>query len=168
MTKIAQEVIWLADITGSLERTKKYLPEHYVTLWGERDAGSKWGFPLTIDHVNSGNWKLIQGGPVRIYRKFTEHRFTLGIQPLSMTDMAAIRVQEGSHGPELVMDTGSKDLPVTSVMTLIIGPEEDCGDIVFTVHPGDATPPHGCKTAERLQEKLDKDELNPDTSVKFV
>ena len=164
--KIAKEAIWLNDIEGSLERTKKYLPDHYNTLWGERSAGSKWGFELTPDHI-SGGWELVQGGPVRIYEKESEHQFSLGIQPLSETNIVDIRVQEGSHGPELVMDSTGKP-QITSIMTLIIGPEEDCGDVVFTIHPGQATPPHGCKATEELQEKLDKGELNPDTSIKFV
>ena len=171
MTRITKEAIWLSDIESSLERTKKYLPEHYVTLWGERTAGSKWGFPLTLDHVNSGDWKLVQGGPVRIYEKESEHEFTLGVQPLSMTEIGDIRIQDGSHGPELVMDVGSipaEDLPKTNIMTLIIGPEEDCDDVVFTIHPGQATPPHGCRTVEELHMKLSKGELDPQTSVKFV
>ena len=167
MTRIAKEAIWLSDIEGSLERTKKYLPEHYATLWGERIAGSKWGFELTLGHINGDGWKLVQGGRVRIFEKKSDHEFSLGIQPLSETNIVDIRVQEGSHGPELVMDSTGKP-QITNIMTLIIGPEEDCGDVVFTIHPGQATPPHGCKTAEELQEKLDKGELNPDTSIKFV
>ena len=168
---IAKEAIWLNDINGSLERTRKHLPEHYVTLWGERDAGSKWGFELTLGHINGDGWKLVQSGPVRIYEKESEHEFTLGVQPLDMTDKLDIRVQEGPHGPELVMDIGShpaEDLPKTNIMTLIIGPEEDCGDVVFTIHPGKATPPHGCKTVEELKEQLEWDKLNGQTSVKFV
>lgn len=170
MTRITKEAIWLSDIESSLERTKKYLPEHYVTLWGERSAGSKWGFELTPDHISDG-WKLVQGGPVRIYEKESEHEFTLGVQPLSMTEIGDIRIQDGSHGPELVMDVGSipaEDLPKTNIMTLIIGPEEDCDDVVFTIHPGQATPPHGCRTVEELHMKLSKGELDPQTSVKFV
>jgi hypothetical protein len=69
------------------------------------------------------------------------------------------------------MDVGSipaEDLPKTNIMTLIIGPEEDCGDVVFTIHPGQATPPHGCRTVEELHMKLSKGELDPQTSVKFV
>jgi len=168
---IAKEAIWLNDINGSLERTRKHLPEHYVTLWGERDAGSKWGFELTLDHINDTGWKLVQSGPVRIYEKESEHEFTLGVQPLDMTDKSDIRVQEGPHGPELVMDIGShpaEDLPKTNIMTLIIGPEENCGDVVFTIHPGKATPPHGCKTVEELKEQLEWDKLNGQTSVKFI
>ena len=171
MTRITKEAIWLSDIESSLERTKKYLPEHYVTLWGERIAGSKWGFELTLGHINGDGWKLVQGGPVRIYEKESEHEFTLGVQPLSMTEIGDIRIQDGSHGPELVMDVGSipaEDLPKTNIMTLIIGPEEDCGDVVFTIHPGQATPPHGCRTVEELHMKLSKGELDPQTSVKFV
>jgi hypothetical protein len=167
MTKIVKEAIWLNDINGSLERTKKYLPEHYVTLWGERGAGSKWGFELTLGHINGDGWKLVQGGPVRIYEKESEHEFTLGVQPLDMTDKSDIRIQEGPHGPELVMDSTGKP-QITSIMTLIIGPEEDCGDVVFTIHPGEATPPHGCRTVEELHMKLNNGELDPKTSVKFV
>ena len=167
MTKIVKEAIWLNDINGSLERTKKYLPEHYVTLWGERGAGSKWGFELTLGHINGDGWKLVQGGPVRIYEKKSDHEFTLGVQPLDMTDKSDIRIQEGPHGPELVMDSTGKP-QITSIMTLIIGPEEDCGDVVFTIHPGEATPPHGCRTVEELHMKLNNGELDPKTSVKFV
>ena len=167
MTRIAEEAIWLSDIEGSLERTKKYLPEHYVTLWGERSAGSKWGFELTPDHI-SGDWKLVQSGPVRIYEKESEHEFTLGVQPLSMTEIEDIRIQDGSHGPELVMNTADHLFPTVKTMTLIVGPEEDCGDVVFTIHPGEATPPHGCRTVEELHMKLNNGELDPKTSVKFV
>ncbi len=172
--KISKEAIWLNDINGSLERTRKCLPEHYATLWGERIAGSKWGFELTLGHINGDGWKLAQGGPVRIYEKESEHQFSLGIQALAdiiYDPYDVISVQQGDHGPELVMDFvcyPEGDLPKTNIMTIIIGPEEGCGDIVFTIHPGKATPPHNCKTVEELQEKLNKGELDPQTSVKFV
>jgi hypothetical protein len=160
----------IVDITNALKKTKELLPEHYSSLFGERTAGSKWGFELDPRHLGS-NWKLVQGGPVRIYERISGHEFSLGIRPLKIVNHVDIQIKDGDHGPELVMDVSEYpdiDYTVTNIMTLIIGPEEDCGDVVFTIHPGQATPPHGCKTAEELQEKLDKGELNPDTSIKFV
>jgi len=159
----------MTDILDSLQRTKDTIPGHYDTLFGERVVGSKWGFELTPDHLY-GQWRLAEAGPIRIYTQETENEFTLGVQPLSITDKTDICIEDGSHGPELVMNVGSipaEDLPKTNIMTLIIGPEEDI-DVVFTIHPGEATPPHGCITVEELQEKLNKDELDPNTSVKFV
>lgn len=163
-------------IDDALEVTKRLLPDHYNTLFGERSAGSKWGFELTPDHLSIGDWEMTGGSSdgLWIYQKVTEHTFTLGVQPLGGTDPRSIHIREGSHGPELVMND-RRGAPQTNIMTVIIGIEntyvEERGvpvRVVFTIHPGEPTPPHNCTTVEELQMKLDNDELDLKTSVKFL
>ena len=87
---------------------------------------------------------------------------------LTEDERKQILVREGSHGPELAMDRGDEVEDIaTNIATLITGPHEDMGDIVYTIHPGNPMPPHNCQTVEELREKLEANMLSPETAVKL-
>lgn len=167
--------IYEETISGVLDNTKEKFAEQYNTLWGERDAGSKWNLQLTREMISEWDWQLVhQEGPIRIYQAGLSQLglvFSINVKALgelTEDERKQILVREGSHGPELAMDSGDEveDIP-TNIATLITGPHKDMGDIVYTIHPGNPMPPHNCQTVEELREKLESNMLSPETAVKL-
>ena len=167
--------IYEETISGVLDNTKEKFAEQYNTLWGERDAGSKWNLQLTREMISEWDWQLVhQEGPIRIYQAGLSQLglvFSINVKALgelTEDERKQVLVRNGSHGPELAMDSGDEveDIP-TNIATLITGPHKDMGDIVYTIHPGNPMPPHNCQTVEELREKLEANMLSPDTAVKL-
>ena len=167
--------IYEETISGVLDNTKEKFAEQYNTLWGERDAGSKWNLQLTREMISEWDWHIVhQEGSIRIYQAGLSQLglvFSINVKALgelTENERKQILVREGSHGPELAMDSGDEveDIP-TNIATLITGPHKDMGDIVYTIHPGNPMPPHNCQTVEELREKLEANMLSPETAVKL-
>ena len=167
--------IYEETISGVLDNTKEKFAEQYNTLWGERDAGSKWNLQLTREMISEWDWQLVhQEGPIRIYQAGLSQLglvFSINVKALgelTEDERKQVLVRDGSHGPELAMDSGDEveDIP-TNIATLITGPHKDMGDIVYTIHPGNPMHPHNCQTVEELREKLEANMLSPETAVKL-
>ena len=167
--------IYEETISGVLDNTKEKFAEQYNTLWGERDAGSKWNLQLTREMISEWDWQLVhQEGPIRIYQAGLSQLglvFSINVKALgelTEDERKQVLVRDGSHGPELAMDSGDEveDIP-TNIATLITGPHKDMGDIVYTIHPGNPMSPHNCQTVEELREKLEANMLSPETAVKL-
>lgn len=167
--------IYEETISGVLDNTKEKFAEQYNTLWGERDAGSKWNLQLTREMISEWDWQLVhQEGPIRIYQAGLSQLglvFSINVKALgelTEDERKQVLVKNGKHGPELTMDSGDEveDIP-TNIATLITGPHKDMGDIVYTIHPGNPMPPHNCQTVEELREKLEANMLSPETAVKL-
>ena len=168
--------IYEETLIGVLENTREKMPEHYNTLWGERKAGSKWNLELTRPMISEWDWELVQqNGPVRIYQAGVSQlglMFNINVKALgelTEDERKQILIRDGSHGPELAMDNGGNevdDIP-TNIATLITGPHEDMGDVIYTIHPGNPMPPHGCETVEQLRDKFENGLLSPETAVKW-
>ncbi len=169
--------IYEDTLIGVLENTREKWPEQYNTLWGEREAGSKWNLELTRPIISKWNWELVQqSGPVRIYQAGLSQlglMFNINVKALgelTEDERKLLLIRDGDHGPELAIDASAgylEDLQ-TNIATLITGPHEDMGDIVYTIHPGNPMPPHNCKTAEELREKFESGLLSPETAVKWM
>lgn len=167
--------IYEETISGVLDNTEEKFAKQYNSLWGERDSGSKWNLQLTREMISEWDWQLVhQEDPIRIYQAGLSQLglvFSINVKALgelTEDERKQILVREGSHGPELAMDSGDEveDIP-TNIATLITGPHEDMGDIVYTIHPGNPMPPHNCQTVEELREKLEANMLSPETAVKL-
>lgn len=168
--------IYEETLIGVLENTREKLPEHYNTLWGERRAGSKWNLELTRPMISEWDWQLVQqNGPVRIYQAGVSQlglMFNINVKALgdlTEDERKLLLIRDGDHGPELAIDTSAGDLEdlQTNIATLITGPHEDMGDVIYTIHPGNPMPPHGCENVAELQEKYDTGLLSLDTAVKW-
>jgi len=168
--------IYKETLISVLENTRVNAPEHYSTLWGERDAGSKWNLELTRPMISEWDWHIVhKEDPIRIYQAGLSQIglvFSLNVKALgelTEDERKQIVIRNGSHGPELAMENGDEveDNP-TNIATLITGPHKDMGDIVYTIHPGNPTPPHGCENVAELQEKYDSGMLSPETAVKWM
>jgi hypothetical protein len=166
--------IYEETLIGVLENTREKMPEHYNTLWGERKAGSKWNLELTRPMISEWEWELVEdNGPVKIYQAYLSQlnlMFSLNVKALgdlTEDERKQIIIRYGAHGPELVVESGNEvsDIP-TNIATLIIGPHEDIGDIVYTIHPGNPMPPHGCENVKQLRNKYEGGMLSPETAVK--
>ena len=157
------------EIWNALKATRIHLPGHYETLFGEREAGSQWGFDLTMEHLH-GDWMQILAKPVQIWQMESHNEFenqcwTIA-EVAAFTDIRNVYVFEGKHGPELrtKIMVGST---TTNTITIIIGVEGD-QEVVYTIHPGDPMTPVQAKTTKELQEQLDNSTLDPNTAVKYV
>ena len=157
------------EIRNALKATKKHMPTHYKTLFGEREAGSRWGLELTPDHLH-GDWIQILAKPVQIWQmesnlEFENQCWTIA-EVAAVAGVEDIYVFEGKHGPEL--RTGRMlGSTTTNTVTIIIGVEGD-QEVVYTIHPGDPMTPVQAKTTKELQEQLDNSTLDPNTAVKYV
>ena len=169
--------IYEETLISVLENTRVNAPEHYSTLWGERDAGSKWNLELTRPMISEWDWRLVeQNGPIRIYQAGVSQlgfMFSINVKSLGeLTDdeRKLLLIRDGEHGPELAVDASESHLATleTNRATLITGPHEDIGDVVYTIHPGNPMPPHGCENVAELQEKYDSGMLSPETAVKWM
>jgi len=169
------------EIRNALKATRKHLPTHYKTLFGERAAGSQWGFELTPEHLH-GDWMQILAEPVQIWQmeshlQFENKCWTIA-EVAAFTDVKDVYVFEGKHGPELRTNVMVGSV-TTNTITIIIGKEESIEmnqdqikaetlEVVYTIHPGDPMSPIQAKTVEELQEQLNNANLDPNTAVKYV
>ena len=144
----SKELLFLEEC---FQRTREKNHEHWLGLNTERSSGSQWGTnPCCINDPerlenHSMWWEFTPAvGAMPNCRYFTINN-TGNVYPNAkerMTSFGEIKDRQdqlelvnGAHGPELVFKGEFKE-KVAEVITVIIGPDGDGDDIVYTWHPG--------------------------------
>ncbi len=153
-------------IIGLMKSTKDANKEHFETLIGEREKGSKWGFDMSIEALASLPWQAFpeERKVPGLHLEFCDYYFLntsdtekhlpfseQHMEPSNQTDALAIEVVRAKH-TDAVDGQGvrfhelvSKRVKKRSCRTawLIVGPtsKEDDTKIIWTAYPGELTPP---------------------------